>query len=70
MSSPTNRPVYLPSTTSETVPSAPVSPSRCAMIDASSTGVAVTSHTRCPASRCCWASARVPAQMRSAMSSS
>ena len=40
------------------------------MIAASSTGVAVTSQTRWPASRCCWASARVPAQIRSAISSS
>ena len=37
---------------------------------ASSTGVAVTSQTRWPASRCSWASARVPDQIRSAISSS
>ena len=59
-----------PSTLSATVPSAPVRPSRRAMISASSTGVAVTSQTRWPASRCIWASARVPAQIRSAISSS
>lgn len=40
------------------------------MIVAVSTGAAVTSHTFCPASRCAWASARVPGQMRSAMYSS
>ena len=68
--SPTSRPVYSPSTTSATVPSAPVSPSRRAMIEASSTGVAVTSQTRWPASRCSWASAWVPVQIRSAISSS
>ena len=50
-SPPTSRPVYTPSTDSATVPSAPVSPSRCEMTVASSTGVAVTSHTRWPARR-------------------
>ena len=33
-------------------------------------GAAVTSHTRCPASRCACARARVPGQIRSAMYSS
>ncbi len=68
--SPTSLPVYTPSTDSATVPSAPVSPSRRAITWAISTGAAVTSHTRCPASRCAWASARVPGQIRSAMYSS
>jgi hypothetical protein len=60
----------MPSSLSATVPSAPVSPSRLAMISASSTGVAVTSQTRWPASRCMFASALVPGQIRSAISSS
>ena len=62
--------MYTPSADSATVPSAPVSPSRCEMTVASSTGVAVTSHTRWPARRCPWASSRVPSQTRSAMVSS
>ena len=68
--SPTSRPVNIPSTDSATVPSAPVSPSCLAMVAASSYGVAVTSHTCWPASRCIWASARVPGQILSAMISS
>jgi hypothetical protein len=37
---------------------------------ATSTGAAVTTQTRSPASRCIWASALVPGQIRSAISSS
>ena len=40
------------------------------MVSASSYGVAVTSHTCWPASRCICASARVPGQILSAMMSS
>ena len=40
------------------------------MICAISIGAAVTSQTRCPSSRCIWASARVPGQIRSAIASS
>ena len=64
------RPVYTPSTDSATVPSAPVRSSRWAMIVANSTGVAVTSHVRWPASRCSRARASVPDQILSAISSS
>jgi hypothetical protein len=53
-----------------TVPSAPVSPSRAAITSATSTGVAVISQTRCPASRCIIARASVPGQIRSEISSS
>ena len=68
--SPTSRPVNTPSTDSATVPSAPVRPSRRAIVSASSNGVAVTSHTCWPASRCICASSRVPGQILSAMISS
>ena len=40
------------------------------MIVAISMGAAVTSHTRWPWSRCSWASARVPGQIRWAICSS
>ena len=40
------------------------------MIVAISTGAAVTSQTRWPWSRCSWASARVPGQIRCAIASS
>ena len=40
------------------------------MIWAISIGAAVTSQTRCPSSRCIWASARVPGQIRCAIASS
>ena len=40
------------------------------MMRAISIGAAVTSHTRWPSSRCSWARARVPGQMRWAMPSS
>ena len=40
------------------------------MMPAISTGAAVTSHTRWPWSRCSWARARVPGQMRPAIASS
>ena len=40
------------------------------MMVAISMGAAVTSQTRCPWSRCSWASARVPGQIRCAMFSS
>ena len=40
------------------------------MIRAISTGAAVTSQTRWPWSRCIWASARVPGQIRCAIASS
>ena len=40
------------------------------MVVAISIGAAVTSQTRCPWSRCIWASARVPGQIRSAIDSS
>ena len=52
---------------SATVPIAPVSPRRRAMIRAISMGAAVTSQTRWPWSRWSWARARVPGQMRWAM---
>nr|CRL71306.1 hypothetical protein CPGR_01926 [Mycolicibacterium malmesburyense] len=68
--SPTRRPVKIPSIDSAAVPSAPVKPSRLAIVAASSYGVAVTSHTCWPASRCICASARVPGQILSAMISS
>ena len=45
-------------------------PSRRAMIEAISIGAAVTSQTRWPWSRCSWASARVPGQIRRAIASS
>ena len=64
---PFSRPVYIPFLTSETVPSAPVSPKRRATMVASSTGVAVTSQTCCPASRWAWASARDPGMSLSTM---
>ena len=65
--SPTSRPVYTPSSSSATVPSAPESPSRDAITRASMTGVAVTSHTCWPASRCICTSERVPGQTRSSI---